>query len=63
MPSDRTIQCPDCGTEIKPTRVMEATVGMYGELQGIAGQSLQEIEGLELDDASDKVLPELEASH
>ena len=29
-------------------RVMNATVGMYGDLQGIAGQSLQEIEGLEL---------------
>lgn len=29
-------------------RVMEATVGMYGDLQGIAGKSLQEIEGLEL---------------
>jgi hypothetical protein len=30
------------------TRVIEATVGMYGELQGIAGKTLQEIEGLEL---------------
>jgi hypothetical protein len=29
-------------------RVMCATVGMYGDLQGIAGQSIQEIEGLEL---------------
>jgi len=28
-------------------RVMQATVGMYGDLQGIAGRSLQEIEGLE----------------
>ena len=28
-------------------RVMGATVGMYGDLQGIAGKSLQEIEGLE----------------
>ncbi|HEV7301824.1 MAG TPA: DUF2130 domain-containing protein [Tepidisphaeraceae bacterium] len=28
------------------TRVMEATVGMYGELQGIAGKTLGEIEGL-----------------
>ena len=27
---------------------MGATVGMYGDLQGIAGKSLQEIEGLEL---------------
>jgi len=28
-------------------RVMGATVGMYGDLQGIAGKSLREIEGLE----------------
>jgi hypothetical protein len=31
------------------TRVMQATVGMYGDLQGIAGRSLQEIDGLSLD--------------
>lgn len=35
-------------------RVMQSTVGMYGDLQGIAGKSLQEIEGLEF--------PALEAS-
>ncbi|CAN4268278.1 Protein of unknown function DUF2130 [Methylophilaceae bacterium] len=29
-------------------RVMGSTVGMYGDLQGIAGKSLQEIDGLEL---------------
>jgi len=29
-------------------RVMSATVGMYGDLQGIAGKSIQEIKGLEL---------------
>ena len=29
-------------------RVMSATVGMYGDLQGIAGKSLREIEGLSL---------------
>jgi len=29
-------------------RVMGATVGMYGDLQGIAGKSLQEIAGLDL---------------
>ncbi|MCL2659169.1 MAG: DUF2130 domain-containing protein, partial [Acidobacteriaceae bacterium] len=29
-------------------RVMNATVGMYGDLQGIAGKSIQEIEGLNL---------------
>lgn len=28
-------------------RVLQATVGMYGDLQGIAGKTLQEIEGLE----------------
>jgi hypothetical protein len=30
------------------TRMMEATVGMYGELQGIAGKTLQEIDGLDI---------------
>jgi len=29
-------------------RMMQATVGMYGDLQGIAGKTLQEIEGLDL---------------
>lgn len=29
-------------------RVMNATVGMYGDLQGIAGKSLQEISGLDI---------------
>jgi hypothetical protein len=28
--------------------VMQATVGMYGDMQGIAGKTLQEIEGLEM---------------
>ena len=28
-------------------QVLQATVGMYGDLQGIAGKSLQEVEGLE----------------
>ena len=28
--------------------VIEATAGMYGDLQGIAGRSFQEIEGLEI---------------
>jgi hypothetical protein len=38
------------------SRVIEATVGMYGDLQGIAGRSLQEIDGLEfkaLDDSKE----------
>jgi hypothetical protein len=29
--------------------VIESTVGMYGDLQGIAGQALVEIEGLSLE--------------
>lgn len=28
--------------------VVEATAGMYGDMQGIAGKTLQEIDGLEL---------------
>ncbi len=34
--------------EVQIERVMQATVGMYGDLQGIAGKTLQEIEGLGL---------------
>lgn len=34
--------------EMQINHVMEATAGMYGDLQGIAGKSLQEIEGLEI---------------
>jgi len=34
--------------EAQIERVMGATVGMYGDLQGIAGRSLQEIKGLDL---------------
>lgn len=33
-------------------RVIGATVGMYGDMQGIAGKSLREIEGLELEGLS-----------
>jgi hypothetical protein len=29
-------------------RVMQSTVGMYGDLQGIAGKTIQEIKGLDL---------------
>lgn len=29
-------------------RVMQATVGMYGDLQGIAGKTMKEIEGLNM---------------
>jgi hypothetical protein len=28
--------------------VIESTVGMYGDLQGIAGQAIQQIDGLEI---------------
>ncbi len=44
-------------------RVMQATVGMYGDLQGIAGKSLQEIEGLELQslETNDTPLKELDS--
>jgi hypothetical protein len=34
--------------EQQAERVLQATVGMYGDLQGIAGKTLQEIEGLEM---------------
>lgn len=37
-------QWAKCEEQIE--RVMNATVGMYGDLEGIAGKSLQEIEGL-----------------
>ena len=46
--------------------VIELTVGIYGDLQGIAGQSLQEIDGLEvtlLDDSEIKKAPERPAHH
>lgn len=39
-------------------RVMEATVGMYGEMQGIAGKSLAEIEGLKVDLLEEDVFPQ-----
>ena len=34
--------------EAQIERVMQSTVGMYGDLQGIAGKTLQEISGLDL---------------
>ena len=58
MNAEPTIICPKCWAEIitkqwakreeQINRVMQSTVGMYGDLQGIAGKSLQEIEGLEI---------------
>lgn len=38
-------------------RVMGATVGKYGGLQGIAGKSLQEIEGLSFPALEDGTAP------
>lgn len=35
--------------EAQIERVMQSTVGMHGDLQGIAGSSVQEVEGLELE--------------
>lgn len=40
--------------EAQIDNVMKATVGMYGDLQGIAGKSLQEIEGLGLPALTDE---------
>jgi hypothetical protein len=61
--NEPTITCPSCETEIRLTVwgkrdeqircVVESTAGMYGDLQGIAGKTLLEIDGLEL-----KLLPE-----
>ena len=39
-------------------RVMQATVGMYGDLQGIAGKTLQEIEGLEFQEVLESPVEE-----
>jgi hypothetical protein len=41
-------------------RVMQATAGMYGDLQGIAGKTIQEIEGLELSALNAPVVDEQE---
>jgi hypothetical protein len=41
-------------------RVMGATVGMYGDLQGIAGKSLQEIEGLDVAALAQESQPQIE---
>lgn len=38
--------------EAQLTSVIDSTAGMYGDLQGIAGRSLAEIDGLELDPGS-----------
>lgn len=38
-------------------RVMQSTVGMYGDLQGIAGKTLQEIEGLSFPALTDESNP------
>ena len=38
-------------------RAMQATVGMYGDLQGIAGKTMQEIQGLDMDTFDSDQLP------
>lgn len=43
--------------EAQIERVVQATVGMYGDLQGIAGKTLQEIEGLELKALESRDIP------
>jgi hypothetical protein len=45
----RAIQKQWAKREEQIGRVMQSTVGMFGDLQGIAGKSLQEIDGLSLD--------------
>jgi hypothetical protein len=40
--------------EMQITGVIEATAGMYGDLQGIAGKALKEIDGFELLGIEDK---------
>ncbi|MDO8465612.1 MAG: DUF2130 domain-containing protein [Gallionella sp.] len=44
----KSIQRQWAKREIQIDNVMKSTAGMYGDLQGIAGRSLQEIEGLNL---------------
>ena len=47
--TDVKIECPHCHKRAKQIeRVMVSTVGMYGDLQAIAGKTLQEIDGVEL---------------
>lgn len=54
---DPTITCPICKTEIKLTEslaapltrcVVESKVGMYGDMQGIAGKTLHVIDDLNI---------------
>jgi hypothetical protein len=40
---------------------MQATVGMYGDLQGIAGKTLQEIEGLEFQEMLESPAEDIES--
>jgi hypothetical protein len=47
--------------EAQIERVMQGTLGLYGDLQGIAGQGLKEIEGLELPALADGTGEEIEA--
>jgi len=57
----RVIQVQWAKREEQIERVMQATVGMYGDLQGIAGKTLEEIEGLGLKALEDGKTPAVEA--
>ena len=48
--------------EAQIDRVMQGTLGMYGDLQGIAGQGLQRIEGLEVAALEDGSAQAIEAA-
>ena len=50
----RAIQRQWAKREQQLERVLETTAGMYGDLQGIAGKSLKEIEGMELELPEDR---------
>jgi hypothetical protein len=43
--------------------VVGATAGMYGDLQGIAGKTLREVDGLEISDENIPLLPEGKANN
>jgi hypothetical protein len=43
-------------------RVMQATAGMYGDLQGIAGKTIQEIDGLDLKALNAPIIDEMNST-
>jgi hypothetical protein len=54
--TDPQIICPSCRTEIKLWAkreeqlrgVLDSTAGLYGDLQGIPGRAMQDIESLDV---------------